>query len=112
MEAALKALAEPNRRRILTLVRDEELSAGEIASLGDTGKMRRWTGAMGAFGARPGGAYRTDVIPSHIPSAELVEVAPPHRLVYTWGWESDPSAPAPVPPGSTTVEYELTPEGA
>ena len=32
MEAALKALAEPNRRRILTLVRDDELSAGEIAS--------------------------------------------------------------------------------
>jgi DNA-binding transcriptional ArsR family regulator len=32
MEAALKALVEPNRRRILTLVRDEELSAGEIAS--------------------------------------------------------------------------------
>ena len=32
MEAALKALSEPNRRRILTLVRDEELTAGEIAS--------------------------------------------------------------------------------
>src|SRR5689334_22801225 len=32
MEAALRAIAEPNRRRILTLVRDEELSAGEIAS--------------------------------------------------------------------------------
>jgi DNA-binding transcriptional ArsR family regulator len=32
MEIALKALAEPRRRRILTLVRDEELSAGEIAS--------------------------------------------------------------------------------
>jgi DNA-binding transcriptional ArsR family regulator len=32
MEAALKALAEPHRRRILTLVRDEELTAGEIAS--------------------------------------------------------------------------------
>src|SRR5213596_4174864 len=32
MEAALKALAEPNRRRILQLVRDEELTAGEIAS--------------------------------------------------------------------------------
>ena len=32
MEAALKALAEPNRRRILTLVRDGELTAGEIAS--------------------------------------------------------------------------------
>src|SRR6201981_4141056 len=32
METALKALAEPRRRRILALVRDEELSAGEIAS--------------------------------------------------------------------------------
>ena len=32
METALKALAEPNRRRILTLVKDEELTAGEIAS--------------------------------------------------------------------------------
>src|SRR5205085_11018919 len=32
MEAALKAIAEPRRRRILTLVRDDELSAGEIAA--------------------------------------------------------------------------------
>ena len=32
MEAALKAIAEPRRRRILALVRDGELSAGEIAS--------------------------------------------------------------------------------
>ena len=32
MDAALKAIAEPNRRRILRLVRDDELSAGEIAS--------------------------------------------------------------------------------
>jgi DNA-binding transcriptional ArsR family regulator len=32
MEAALKAIAEPTRRRILTLVKDEELTAGEIAS--------------------------------------------------------------------------------
>ena len=32
METALKAIAEPNRRRILVLVREGELSAGEIAS--------------------------------------------------------------------------------
>jgi DNA-binding transcriptional ArsR family regulator len=32
MEAALKAIAEPRRRQILMLVRDGELSAGEIAS--------------------------------------------------------------------------------
>jgi DNA-binding transcriptional ArsR family regulator len=32
VEAALKAIAAPRRRRILSLVRDEELTAGEIAS--------------------------------------------------------------------------------
>src|SRR5437588_7016203 len=32
MEAALRAIAAPKRRRILTLVRDGELSAGEIAA--------------------------------------------------------------------------------
>src|SRR5213592_4696745 len=32
VEAALRAIAEPCRRRILRLVRDSELSAGEIAS--------------------------------------------------------------------------------
>jgi DNA-binding transcriptional ArsR family regulator len=32
MEAALRAIAEPRRRTILRLVRDRELTAGEIAS--------------------------------------------------------------------------------
>ena len=32
MEATLKAIAAPRRRRILALVRDDELTAGEIAS--------------------------------------------------------------------------------
>jgi DNA-binding transcriptional ArsR family regulator len=32
MEAALKAIAAPRRRQILSLVRERELSAGEIAS--------------------------------------------------------------------------------
>lgn len=32
MEASLKAIAEPRRRQILSLVRDGELAAGEIAS--------------------------------------------------------------------------------
>lgn len=32
MEAALKAIAGPRRRQILQLVRDDELSAGEIAA--------------------------------------------------------------------------------
>jgi DNA-binding transcriptional ArsR family regulator len=32
MDALLKALGEPRRRRILRLIRDKELSAGRIAS--------------------------------------------------------------------------------
>ena len=32
METALKAITAPRRRQILQLVRDEEMSAGEIAS--------------------------------------------------------------------------------
>jgi DNA-binding transcriptional ArsR family regulator len=32
MEAALRAIAEPRRRQILELVREQELSAGAIAS--------------------------------------------------------------------------------
>ena len=32
MEAAVKAIAAPRRRQILTLVREDELSAGEIAA--------------------------------------------------------------------------------
>src|SRR3954453_6651633 len=32
MEAALRAIAEPRRRQILELVRERELSAGEIAA--------------------------------------------------------------------------------
>jgi DNA-binding transcriptional ArsR family regulator len=38
VEAALKAIAEPRRRRILTLVRDGELTAGEIASRFDVSR--------------------------------------------------------------------------
>ena len=32
MDAALRAIAEPRRREILRLVRDEEMTAGDIAA--------------------------------------------------------------------------------
>jgi len=38
VENTLKAIAEPRRRRILTLVRDGELSAGEIAAQFDVSR--------------------------------------------------------------------------
>jgi len=38
---------------------------------------------------------------------DFVEIDPPSRLVYTWGWEGSDV----VPPGSSTVEVTLEPDG-
>jgi uncharacterized protein YndB with AHSA1/START domain len=73
----------------------------------DPEKISRWKGKLGSFDAKPGGVFRIEVIPDNIASGEIVEADPPRRLVYTWGWEGGS-----VPPGSTTVEYELVPEGS
>jgi uncharacterized protein YndB with AHSA1/START domain len=73
----------------------------------DPEKAGTWMGAQFWSEPRVGGVYRVEVIPGHIASGEFLEVDPPRRLVHTWGWEGEGS----VSPGSTTVEYELTPEG-
>jgi uncharacterized protein YndB with AHSA1/START domain len=67
-----------------------------------------WMGQSATYELRPGGLYRVAVIPGHTASGEFVEIDPPHRLVHTWGWEGEGGS---VPPGSTTIEYELTPDG-
>jgi uncharacterized protein YndB with AHSA1/START domain len=67
----------------------------------------RWMGLTASFDLRPGGRYRVEVIPGHTASGAFVEIDPPRRLVYTWGWEAHES----VPPGSTTVEFELIADG-
>jgi uncharacterized protein YndB with AHSA1/START domain len=77
----------------------------------DPDKAVRWMGQTASFDAQPGGAYRVDVIPGHVASGEFVELDPPHRLVFTWGWEPGEDGPNPVPPGSTTIEIELVPDG-
>jgi uncharacterized protein YndB with AHSA1/START domain len=42
-------------------------------------------------------------------SGEFVEVDPPRRIVFTWGWEKEFFA---TPPQSTVVEVSLTPDGS
>jgi uncharacterized protein YndB with AHSA1/START domain len=77
----------------------------------DPEKLRRWMGIDIELDPRPQGAYRNEVIPGHIARGEFVELDPPHRLVFTWGWErSGDNTPA-VPPGASTIEVELTPAG-
>jgi uncharacterized protein YndB with AHSA1/START domain len=77
----------------------------------DPEKIRRWKGVSVSFDARPDTPYRIEVVPARVAVGEVVEVDPPHRLVITWGWEPGPDGPNAVPPGSSTLEYVLIPDG-
>ena len=74
----------------------------------DPDKVTRWMGDQATFELQPGGIYRLGVVPGHTARGEFVEIDPPHRLVFTFGWEDGSSV---VTPGSTTVEIVLEPQG-
>jgi uncharacterized protein YndB with AHSA1/START domain len=74
----------------------------------DPAKASVWMGIQSWSEPTPGGLYRVEVIPDNIARGEYIELDPPSRLVFSWGWEADGN---PVPAGSSTVEFELTPEG-
>ena len=73
----------------------------------DPEKLTRWKGMKADLDPRPGGVYFCEVIPGHTARGEYVELDPPRRLVFTWGWDGQEG----VPPGSSTIEVELTPAG-
>lgn len=86
--------------------------------LTDPGKMRRWIGRTLELDPRPGGIFRIDVNGRDVVRGAFVEVIPPRRVVFTWGWEGTETEAeagardrpeARVPPGSTTVEVTLEP---
>jgi uncharacterized protein YndB with AHSA1/START domain len=72
-------------------------------------KATRWMGQAASLDPRPGGEYRVEVLSGNVAQGEFVEVDPPHRLVWTWGWTDESQSP--VPPGSTRIEVELEPDG-
>ena len=76
----------------------------------DPDKVTRWMGQSASLDPRPGGLYRLEIIPGETAKGEFVELDPPHRLVYTWGWEPGGRA-GKIPPGSTRIEIELVPTG-
>ena len=76
----------------------------------DSDKATRWMGQSASFDPRPGGIYRVGVIPGNTAVGEFVELDPPRRLVYTWGWEPG-GIDETTPPGSSTIEIELVPDG-
>jgi len=77
----------------------------------DPDKATRWMGMTASFDPKPGGEYVCEVIPGHTARGEFVELDPPRRLVFTWGWDPGHDGANAVPPGTSTIEIELTPDG-
>jgi uncharacterized protein YndB with AHSA1/START domain len=73
----------------------------------DPEKLMRWKGIDADLDTRPGGIFRCEVIPGHMARGEYVEIDKPNRLVFTWGWDGSEG----VPPGSSTIEIELSEAG-
>ena len=67
-----------------------------------------WDGTEAELDPRPGGVYRVLVAGQHQAAGEFVEVVPFEKVVVSFGWDQPGH---PIPPGSTTVEITLHPEG-
>ena len=67
----------------------------------------RWQGKHADLEPRPGGRFRVTMGDGATVEGEYVEVQRDTRVVITWGWQEHPR----MPPGSTTVEFDLIPEG-
>lgn len=77
----------------------------------DPGKITRWLAVEATLDPRPGGVchqvHVDDDGNRYVMHGEFVEVSPPERVVFTWGFTNTEVG---VPPGSSTVEVTLTPE--
>jgi uncharacterized protein YndB with AHSA1/START domain len=73
----------------------------------DPERMRRWMGRTIDLDPQPGGTFRVDYNGEDIARGTFVEVDPPRRVVFTWGWEAPGD---PLPPGASTVEVDLIPD--
>jgi uncharacterized protein YndB with AHSA1/START domain len=78
----------------------------------DPERYRKWQGIEALLDPRPGGVFHITVTGRSQMKVigEFVEIDPPHRLVFTWGWAQLDGVPDGmlVPPRSTTVEVTLT----
>ena len=68
----------------------------------------RWKGKLAQLEPRAGGTFHVDFMnDKDVVDGKFVEVIPSRRVVFTWGWKDNPI----VPPGSSTVEIDLEPDG-
>lgn len=74
----------------------------------DPTRMVEWMGTEATLDPRPGGLCRINPNGHGVMSGRFLEVDPPRRIVFTWGWEMELYA---TPPQSTAVEVSLVPIG-
>jgi uncharacterized protein YndB with AHSA1/START domain len=68
----------------------------------------RWQGEAAALDPRPGGRFEVRMAEDQVVEGRYLLVEQDARVVITWGWQGHPRMPA----GTTTVEFELVPDGA
>ena len=74
----------------------------------DPSLLSRWFGDATGSTPEPGGAFAIAFDDSKSVQGRFVTIDPPKRVVFTWG-VPDSNV---LPPGSTTVEIVLTPDGS
>ena len=77
----------------------------------DPERMVRWIGVGATLDPRAGGVFRLQTIADYFFAGEYLVVEPYSRIIFTWGYGNFPEEPNPLPPGSSTVEVELVPDG-
>jgi uncharacterized protein YndB with AHSA1/START domain len=75
-------------------------------------KIVRWMGVSATLDPRPGGVFSLEVVARFGLEGRYLEVSPHTRVVFTWGYRDFPEERNPLPPGSSTVEVDLVPDGA
>jgi uncharacterized protein YndB with AHSA1/START domain len=100
---------------IVREVRIQASQATVFAFFTEPDKLTRWLCDEATVDPRPGGinhqTHPGDAQNPHGPyymRGEFVEVSPPTRVVFTWGFENPEVG---VRPGESTVEVTLEPEG-
>ena len=76
--------------------------------LTDPEKFLTWMGVSAELQPRAGGSFMVSPNGHERIVGEFVEVSPPRRVVFTWGWDEPEHA---YPPGSTRVEIDLVAQG-
>lgn len=72
----------------------------------DPRRYRQWMGTDVELDPRPGGIYRVKMRECVETCGTFIDVDPPRRVEFTWGWSGDDV----VPPGSSRVVVTLAAE--